>query len=60
MYVAQVLLANAHISFWGTLSDIYRVKNDNFCKIFDKILNWRLTVPQPEGIWEIENNRFVL
>ena len=24
-------------------------------KIFDKVLNWQLTIPQVGGIWEIEN-----
>ena len=35
--------------FWGG------GKNGNFGKIFDKGLNWQLTIPQLGEIWKISN-----
>jgi len=53
-YVAYVVLTNARIDFGGrTLPYFYRGQETIILgKIFDKILNWRLTIPQREGMWE--------
>ena len=42
-YVAYIVLTNAYW-FWLTLPDLYTAKNDNWGKIFDKILNRRLII----------------
>jgi len=60
IYVAQVVLTNARVGFGNPPPIFTRGKNCNFGKIFDKVLNWRLTVPQGEGIWEIKNNIFIV
>jgi len=57
-YVAQVVLTNARLAFWGTFPNFSQgAKAVILSKILDKVLIWRLTVPQWEGISEIENNR---
>jgi len=50
VHVAQVVLTNAHLGFWGTIPIFYRGGE----QLFDKIRNWRLTTPQLEGIWKIK------
>jgi len=51
-----------HILVLGTLPigadpNFYRgAEKCNFGKIFDRVLNWWLTIPERMGIWEMKNN----
>jgi len=50
LYVAQVVL-RMHVLLFGTLPNFYWGNQQfNWGKIFDKVLNWQLTVPQ----WEVK------
>ena len=58
IYVARVVLTNARLVFRVPSPVCYRWQTTAiFGKIFEKVLKWRLNIPQLGGIWEIENNR---
>jgi len=55
IYVAQVVLTNAHLGIGDPFQFLQEAKNVNFGQIFNKIQKWWLTVPQLGGIWKIKN-----
>jgi len=57
IYVTWVVLTNVHLGFGDPPQFFIGGKTEILGKIFDKVLKWRLTIPQLGGMWEIKKRR---